>query len=59
MHAESILAGKELSFKAFLTLIWSLSNVELSALVGLSAKALGGPGKVVEIDEAKVPGYLC
>ena len=40
-RAESVLAGKKLSIKTFLTLIWSLQNVEVSALVGLSAKAVG------------------
>ncbi len=80
MRSESILSGKKLSFKTFLTLLFylsirSLSNVEVSALVGISTKAvgewrtmisnavtdwflrnsspLGGPGKIVEIDEAK------
>ena len=80
IRTESILSGKKLSFKTFLTLLFylcirSLTNVEVSALVGVSTKAvgewrtmlsnavadwflhnsspLGGPGKVVEVDEAK------
>ena len=80
IRTESILSGNKLSFKTFLTLLFylcirSLTNVEVSALVGVSTKAvgewrtmlsnavadwflrnsspLGGPGKVVEVDEAK------
>ena len=46
MRAESILTRNKLSFKTFITLLFylstrSLSNVEESALVGLSTKVVG------------------
>ena len=80
IRTDSILAGSNLSFKSFLTMIFyfafkSLTNVEVAAVTGISDKTvvdfrttvangvadwflrnctpLGGPGKIVEIDEAK------
>ncbi len=80
LRTDTVLSGSNLTFQEFLTLIFylsihSLSNVEISALSGVSEKTvgkwrnklsdatsdwllancspLGGPGKVVEIDEAK------
>lgn len=80
IRSDSILAGKKLSFKSFLLLVFyfsirSLTNLDIAALTSISDKTvgewrtillnavatwffanstpLGGPGKIVEVDEAK------